>query len=153
MTGYLVVASSLLVDVEIPGLILTQSSWAALAGVCVFPALFCKSLKSMAWVSCISNITLIISFIAVLISELSNYATWDFRTLFFWDTRGVLFSINIIVFSYSIQAVVIDIEESMTHRSRFNWVLTMTYSASCVVKTLFAVFGFLSFKKNTNQVV
>ncbi|EDO26938.1 predicted protein, partial [Nematostella vectensis] len=151
LTSFNLVCSSLLAGLQIPSI--SQRYWSVIIGAVVLPSLFIKTFRSLVWLSLLGTASLLLAFITVIVYEFREYKSWDFRALLFWDFNGFLFSLNIALFSNGIHCAVLSIEKSMKHKSQICQLLAISYTSTSIIKTLFAVLGFLAFKANTSEVV
>ncbi|EDO41289.1 predicted protein [Nematostella vectensis] len=153
LTSYNLVSSSLLAGLQTPGVDISQRYWSIIIGAVVLPTLFIKTFRSIAWLSLLATAALLLALLTVIVYDFHNYKSWDFNSLLFWDLQGFLLAINISAFSNGIHASVISFEKSMLHKSQFSLALAISYTSTCIIKTAFAVLGFLAFKANTSEVV
>uniref|UniRef100_H2ZJK7 Vesicular inhibitory amino acid transporter n=1 Tax=Ciona savignyi TaxID=51511 RepID=H2ZJK7_CIOSA len=80
--------------------------------------------------------------------------TWAWGEITFSvDMRQFPVSIGVIVFSYTSQIFLPSLEGSMENRGEFRSMLSWSYVASCVTKATFALVCFLTWSKDTKDVV
>ena len=150
--SYLVLFGSVMSH-ALPSFPITELMWISIAGGLVLPTTFLASLSHIAWLSVISVFALIAVVVAVVSYGAENSFKWDLGTILFWDTEGVVLSLSIILYSYDAYPIIPSVEESMADKTKFSRALTLAYLVSMLVKLSFAVFAFLSFGANTDEVI
>ena len=150
--SYLVACGSLMRH-ALPMVPLTVIGWTCIAGVAVFPTTFLKSLSEIAWLSILGVIALTSVLISVLWYGAEHVDAWNLESILFWNSEGVSVGVPILVFSYSCGFILPSVEESMREKHKFSLALALSFVTSIVMKITFAVFGFLSFGSNTDQVI
>ena len=150
--SYLVLFGSVMRH-DLPSVPITERMWIGIAGCLVLPTVFLKSLSQIAWLSATSVIALIAVVVYVVWYGAENTNEWDLRTILFWDTEGVVSSLSVVLYSYSAYVIIPSVEGSMADKAKFGRALSLAYVVSTLMKVSFAVFAFLSFGANTNEVI
>lgn len=150
--SYLVLFGSVMRH-NLPSVPITELMWIGIAGGLVLPTMFLKSLSQIAWLSATSVIALIAVVVYVVWYGTENTDDWDLSTIMFWDTEGVVTSLSILLYSYSAHLIIPSVEGSMADKTKFGKALTLAYVVSTSMKLSFAVFAFLSFGANTDEVI
>lgn len=132
---------------------ITEHMWIAIAGGLVLPTVFLKSLSKIAWLSATSVIALIPVVVCVLWYGAENSDEWDLSTILFWDTKGVVTSLSIVLYSYTAHPIIPFVEGSMCNKAKFGNALALAYVFSTSIKLSFAVFAFLSLGANTAEII
>lgn len=70
---------------------------------------------------------------------------WDLGIILFWDNKGVVVFLLIVLFSYSIYIVVLLVEKSMVDKVKFGKVLVLVYVVSVLMKLFFFMCVFFFF--------
>ena len=150
--SYLVIFGSVMRH-DLPSVPITERMWIGIAGCLVLPTVFLKSLSQIAWLSATSVISLLVVVVYVLWYAAANTNEWDLSTIQLWDSKGVVTSLSILLYSYYAQPIIPFVEESMADKAKFGRALSLAYVVSTSMKVSFAVFAFLSFGANTNAVI
>jgi len=150
--SYIVLCSSLMSQ-QFPHVPITESQWACLGTLLVFPTVFLERLSQIAWISLISILALLATTGVALSYEFQDISQWDFQSLLFWDTRGVFVGLSIITFSYGIHALVVTMAAEVSDQSKFKVALVWTFVVGAVFKVVFALSGFLTYGRRTSEVI
>ena len=150
--SYLILCGSLMSH-ALPSVPLTVIAWTCIAGVAVFPTTFLKSLSDIAWLSVVSVIALISVLISILWYGVKHMDEWNLDTILFWDSEGVSIGLPILIYGYGALPILPSVEESMHEKHKFALALALAYAITTVIKVIFSVFAFVSFRSNTNQVI
>ena len=150
--SYLVLFGSVMRH-DLPSVTITERMWIGIAGGLVLPTVFIKSLSQVAWLSATSVIALIAIVVYVLWYGAANTNEWDLRIILVWDTEGVVSSLSILLVSYFAYPIIPSVEGSMANKKKFGRALSLAYVISASIKVSFAIFAFLSFGSNTNEVI
>lgn len=137
----------------LPSVPITEVSWIVITGVLVLPTAFLKSLSQIAWLSVFSVLGLLVVVVSVVWYAPEHTYEWDLGTILFWDNEGVVASLSIVLFSYSIYIAVPSVEKSMVDKAKFGKALALAYVVSVLMKLSFSMCAFLSFGTHTDQVV
>ena len=150
--SYLISCGSLL-SKALPMAGLTEATWASIVAIVVLPSTFVKDFGCVAWQSLLS-ITSLITMVSVLLWYAINHSsTIKFKNVLFWDTEGTLVAVGLVVSSYCVYSILIPIEESMADRSKFRSAFGVSMLFAASFKVIFALFGFLSFLHETDEVI
>lgn len=150
--SFLVLSSTLLHQI-FPVIPLTESQWACIAAFLVFPTVLLEYLSRIAWISVFAIIALVASVCLCLTYEFQEVHDWDVQSLLFWDTRGFVISFNIFILTYFLHTAVIQTEEEMAERSKFNIAIVFCFTISSSVKVVFALAGYLTYTSATKEVI
>ena len=150
--SYLVLFGSVMHH-DLPSVPVTERMWIGIAGGLVLPTVFIKSLSQVAWLSATSVIALTAIVLYVLWYGAANTNEWNLRTILVWDTEGVVTSLPILLVSYFAYPIIPSVEGSMANKKKFGRALSLAYVISASTKVSFAIFAFLSFGSNTNEVI
>ena len=141
---YLVLCGSLMSH-TFPSLPLTEVMWTCLAAAVVFPTTFLKSLSHIAWLSLLGVVALSGTFFVVMWEGAKQSPSWDFSSLFFWDTEGAGVALGIVVFGYGAFEIVISVEDSMADKTKFGCAQSLAYVISAIYKVAFALTSYFLF--------
>ena len=150
--SYLILCGSLMSH-SLPSVPLTAVAWTCIAGVVVFPATFLKALSEIGWLSAVSVVAMTSVVISVLWYGAEHVDEWNLDTILFWDSEGVSIALPMLIYSYGAVPILPSVEKSMREKQKFSRVLALAYAIAMLMKILFSLFAFLSFKANTAQVV
>ena len=149
---YLVLGGSLLVN-SIPSLPLTQALWTCLVVAIILPTVFIKRLADIAWLSFVSAVIILVMFVAVIWSAKRSNPHWDVTDALFWDSEGFAANLGIIFFSFEVNLAIIDMEESMSDRTKLGRAFAYALLVTSVGKTAFALCAFLSYNSETREAI
>ena len=150
--AFLILSGSLLVS-SIPSLPLTQALWTCLVVAIILPTVFIKRLADIAWLSFASAAVLLVTFVAVIWSAEKSNSHWDVTDTLFWDSEGFAASLGIIFYSFEINLAIIDMEESMSDRTKIGRAYAYAFLLTSVGKTAFALCAFLSYNSETREAI
>ena len=142
--SYLVLCGSLMSH-TFPSLPLTEVTWTCLAAAVVFPTTFLKSLSHIAWLSLLGVVALSGTFFVVMWEGAKQSPSWDFSSLFFWDTEGAGVALGIVVFGYGTFEIVISVEDSMADKTKFGFAQSLAFVISAIYKVAFALTSYFLF--------
>ena len=150
MTLWIIGVSSLvlcgsLMSHTFPSLPLTDVTWTCLAAAVVFPTTFLKSLSHIAWLSLLGVVALSGTFFVVMWEGAKQSPSWDFSSLFFWDTEGAGVALGIVVFGYGTFEIVISVEDSMADKTKFGFAQSLAFVISAIYKVAFALTSYFLF--------
>ena len=149
---YLVLVASLvhsiLIDVPV-----SERMWMFIAAILGLPSLFLKNLSHIAWLSLVSVVALVIAAVTVIAYGISQYASWDIRSIPLGDFDGVPIALVIIIFSYICHPVLPGVEASLADRSQFNKMLCVSYFFVSLTKITFSLCAYLAFSDNIQDVI
>ena len=148
--GFLILGGSLLVS-SIPSLPLTQALWTCLVVAIILPTVFIKRLADIAWLSFASAVIILVTFVAVIWSAERSNPHWHVTDTLFWDSEGLAANLGIILFSFEVNLAIIDVEESMSDRTKLGRAFAYALLVTSVCKTAFALCAFLSYNSETRE--
>ena len=94
-----------------------------------------------------------IVYVTVAVYSFYRADNWKIHEAPPWDTSKFFVSMGIVVVSYSSQPYMPAIEGSMKHAKKFNAMSNLTFFAITLVKIIFGLIGYLTFKGDTKQVI
>jgi len=150
-TLLLILCGSILQN-SFPNAPLTKEHWSMLAFILVIPNAFMMNLGQIALVSLLTVVIGQVVYITVAVYSFYKADNWSMNTPE-WDTGNFFVSMGIVVVSYSSQPYMPAIEGSMKKRKHFAIVSNITYFAITVVKIVFGLIGYFTFKGDTKQVI
>ena len=71
----------------------------------------------------------------------------------FWDNKGTVISVSVIMYSYFAYLIFPSVEGSMAEKEKFGRALAFAYLVSALTKLPFSVLAFLSFGPKTDEVI
>lgn len=151
-TSYLVLNGSFLVH-AFPTLQLTERMWIIVGAAVGFPTIFIKSLSKIAWISLVGVVALMVPIGIVLWYACARIALWEAKSMLLTDSEGVAIAVGIILFRFTAHALFPRIEGSMSTKESYNKMLGLTYIFVTVVKIIFGLCGFFTFKDKTQEVI
>ncbi|EDO29538.1 predicted protein, partial [Nematostella vectensis] len=132
---------------------LSQSDWTALAAIMLLPNVLLKSLADVSWVSFLTVLIGEVIYITVFLYSCYHHERWDVASLPPFAIKKFGAAVGIVVVSYSSQPYMPAIEGSMQRPHNFNNVMNVTYIAVTFVKVFFGFIGYLTFTRDTDQVI
>ena len=135
-----------------PHLPFTKEHWSMLAFVLVIPNAFMMNLGQVAFVSLLTVVIGQVVYITVAVYSFYKSDDWSMNTPE-WDIGKFFVSMGIVVVSYSSQPYMPAIEGSMIKKRHFGIVSDVTYVAITLVKIVFGLIGYFTFKGDTKQVI
>ena len=150
--AYLILGGSLLVT-SIPSLALTQALWTCLVVAIILPTVFIKRLADIAWLSFASAAVILVTFVVVIWSAVRSNPHWDVTDTLFWDNEGSAAALGIVFYSFEVNLVIIDVEKSMSDRTKLGRAYACALLLTSVGKTTFALCAFLSYNSETREAI
>uniref|UniRef100_H2ZJK5 Vesicular inhibitory amino acid transporter n=1 Tax=Ciona savignyi TaxID=51511 RepID=H2ZJK5_CIOSA len=150
---YVVVSGNLMLN-SFPHGPIGEAGWSVLACLVLFPCMFLRHLRAVSRLSMGCSVAQIVVLGITIIYCVTKIDTWAWGEITFSvDMRQFPVSIGVIVFSYTSQIFLPSLEGSMENRGEFRSMLSWSYVASCVTKATFALVCFLTWSKDTKDVV
>lgn len=136
-----------------PNAPLQQADWTALAAIMLLPNILLKSLAHVSWVSFLTVFIGEVIYSIVVLYAFWHHEKWDAASMPEFELKSFGAAVGIVVVSYSSQPYMPAIEGSMKSPKQFGTVMSVTYIAVTFVKVGFGFIGYLTFTKNTDQVI
>lgn len=133
---------------------ISLATWTVISTVPLLPCVFLQSIRRVSYLSFWCTVTHMIINVIIVVYCFTQVSRWH------WDQMPVEIniwefpiSLGIIVFSYTSQIFVPTLEGSMRDPKRFTRVLYCTHISATVIKSLFAYVCFLTWGKETMEVI
>ena len=136
-----------------PNAPLNKMHWSMMAFVLVVPNAFMMNLGQVAFVSLLTVVIGQIVYVTVAVYSFYRSNNWSIHETPEWDIGNFFICMGIVVVSYSSQPYMPAIEGSMKKQKHYGVVMDITYVAITVVKIVFGLIGYLTFKGDTKQVI
>ncbi|XP_048860538.1 vesicular inhibitory amino acid transporter [Brienomyrus brachyistius] len=150
---YLVVSCNL-AGHSFPYLPLPPVAWSIITFLTLMPCMLIRDLHVVSRLSLLCSLAqFLITFIIIgyCLLEAPHWSwTWMAVSV---DFEKFLVSIGVIIFSYTSQIFLPTLEGNMEDRSEFSSMITWTHVIACVFKTTFSVLAFLTWGKETKEVI
>ena len=127
--------------------------WTLIGGLLFVPNMFLRNLSQVAWTSILTVLSAKVIFITVLTYGLLHFHKWELSSLENFDASTYPSALGILVASYLSQPFVSLIEESMRHKDKFNLVMNLSYGTMTLLNVIIGIAGYLSFQRETAEVV
>ncbi|XP_065064119.1 vesicular inhibitory amino acid transporter-like [Rhopilema esculentum] len=127
--------------------------WSMLAFVLVIPNAFMVNLGQVAWVSLVTVLVGQLVYIVVAAYSFYHASRWSVHETPPFEMGKFFIGMGIVVVSYSSQPYMPAIHGSMRHPRKYSTVMNITYFAITMVKIVFGIIGYLTFKGETQQVI
>lgn len=127
--------------------------WSMLAFILVIPNAFMMNLGQVAFVSLLTVVIGQVVYITVAVYSFWRSDNWSISETPDWDIGKFFISMGIVVVSYSSQPYMPAIEGSMKKKKHYGKLMDITYIAITLVKIIFGLIGYLTFKGDTKQVI
>ena len=127
--------------------------WTLIGGLLFVPNMFLRNLSQVAWTSILTVLSAKVIFITVLTYGLLHFHKWELSSLEHFDAGTYPSALGILVASYLSQPFVSLIEESMRHKDKFNLVMNLSYGTMTLLNVIIGIAGYLSFQRETAEVV
>ncbi|XP_068199374.1 vesicular inhibitory amino acid transporter-like [Antennarius striatus] len=152
-TLYLVVSTSLLSD-TLSGMSVPPSACSLASLLFLLPCLRLTDLKPVSTLSLLCSVAHILISLLVMLYCLSRASSWSWSCLSLSvDPDDFLVSVGVIIFSYTSQIFLPQLEGSMEDRGQFKAMLGWTHAAACVMKTMFSLLAVLTWGTETSEVI
>ncbi|XP_074845216.1 vesicular inhibitory amino acid transporter-like [Carettochelys insculpta] len=150
---YLVVSGNLLSH-SFPYIPVTEKTWLVLAFVTLLPCVFIKTLNIISKLSLLCSLVHFIIIFIVMSYCLTQTHLWSWTKFrFAIEFEDFLVSVGVIIFSYTSQIFLPTLEGNMKNPKEFNSMLNWTHFFACLFKTAFALTAFLTWGKETKEVI
>uniref|UniRef100_A0A8D2L5E2 Vesicular inhibitory amino acid transporter n=1 Tax=Varanus komodoensis TaxID=61221 RepID=A0A8D2L5E2_VARKO len=150
---YLVVSANLLSH-SFPALPVTEKTWSAIAFVGLLPCVFIKTLKIVSKLSLLCSLVHFVIIFVVITYCLTQMHRWSWaRFKLSVEFENILVSAGVIIFSYTSQIFLPTLEGSMQNPRECQSMLNWTHFLACIFKTVFALTAFLTWGKETKEVI
>uniref|UniRef100_F6ZFE0 Vesicular inhibitory amino acid transporter n=1 Tax=Ciona intestinalis TaxID=7719 RepID=F6ZFE0_CIOIN len=150
---YVVVSGNLMTN-SFPHGPIREAGWSVLACLVLFPCIFLRHLRAVSRFSMGCSVAQIVVLGITIVYCITKINTWAWSEITISvDMKQFPVSIGVIVFSYTSQIFLPSLEGSMENRGDFRSMLSWSYVASCVTKASFALICFLTWSKDTKDVV
>jgi len=131
-----------------------KSHWSMLAFLLVIPNAFMANLGHVAFVSFLTVVIGQVVYVTVAIYGFYRAEEWSINSdASDFDVGKFFISMGIVVVSYSSQPYMPAIEGSMKKEKHYGTVMDISYISITLVKIVFGVIGYLTFKGDTKQVI
>lgn len=151
-TLYLVLSGTLLIH-TFPSYPISERGWIAISALVVLPTVFLQHLSHVAWFSLFSSVALLITITAVTVFGIHVSERWDIESIDICNIQTFPVGIGIVLFSYAAHPLLPGIEESLKNKSKFSFIMNMTFFLAAVTKILFSMTAYLSFSAKTQEVI
>ena len=135
---------------EVP---LSLAHWSLIAFILIIPNAFMMNLKQ---VSLLSLFTVIIGqavYMSIFIYGMLLSRSWHIGEVAPIEFGKFYISVGIVVIGYSSQPYMPAIEESMRDPKQYSNIMNVTFVIVTIVKLLFGLIGYLTFKSKTKEVI
>lgn len=150
---YVVLCGDLMVGIFPNGAIDTRS-WMMICGIMLLPCSFLKNLHHVSTLSFWCTMAHVVINVMILGYCLLQAGSWGWSEVSLRiDIFTFPISLGIIVFSYTSQIFLPSLEGNMHDPSKFHCMLNWSHIAAAVFKSLFGYVGFLTWKKDTEEVI
>ncbi|NXD06386.1 VIAAT protein, partial [Nothocercus nigrocapillus] len=150
---YMVVSGNLLSH-SFPSVPVTEKTWSVIAFVTLLPCVFIKTLKIVSKLSQLCSLVHFVIILVVMTYCLTQTHQWSwakFRLSI--EFEDFLVSVGVIIFSYTSQIFLPTLEGNMKNPEEFRRMLNWTHFFACVLKSAFALSAFLTWGKETKEVI
>ncbi|XP_031574488.1 vesicular inhibitory amino acid transporter-like [Actinia tenebrosa] len=151
-TLYLVLCGSLLVH-TFPDTPVSIRGWIAIGALVVLPTVFLKELSHVAWLSLFSTLALLVTVTAVTAYGIKVSERWDIDSIKIGTMETCPVGIGIVLFSYAAHPLLPGIEQSLKNRSKFPFIMNISFLLAAVTKIIFSVTAYLAFSNKTKEVI
>ena len=151
-TLYPIVTVSVL-HILIPVKGIPSGVWILIFGLIVYPNVFLKKLYHISLMSTVTVISATFITAAIIIYCLTAVSHWKLERMAAVSVKDFISAIGVVIASYSSQMYLSVIEASMRSPERVGTVMNLGYTAMTVLKIGTGVVAFLTFGKETSQVV
>ncbi|XP_023930620.1 vesicular inhibitory amino acid transporter-like [Lingula anatina] len=150
---YLVLCGDLLLG-SFPNSPVDLSSWIMISCAFLLPCAFLKTLRHVSVLSFWCTVAHLFINGIILIYCFTKAAEWKWSEVQVKiDIWTFPISLGIVVFSYTSQIFLPSLEVNMVDRSKFHCMLHWTHLAAAVFKALFSYIGFVTWGKDTKEVI
>lgn len=151
-TLYLVLCGSLMVH-TFPNTLVSIRGWIAIGALVVLPTVFLKELSHVAWLSLFSTAALLVTVTAVTAFGIKVSERWDIDSIQIGTMETCPVGIGIVLFSYAAHPLLPGIEQSLKNRSKFPFIMNISFILAAVTKIIFSVTAYLAFSNDTKEVI
>ena len=131
-----------------------KSHWSMLAFLLVIPNAFMANLGQVAFVSFLTVVIGQVVYVTVAVYGFYRAEEWSINSDGpSFDVGKFFISMGIVVVSYSSQPYMPAIEGSMKKEKHYGTVMDISYISITLVKVVFGLIGYLTFKGDTKQVI
>jgi len=127
--------------------------WILIFGLIVYPNVFLKKLYHISLMSTVTVVSAALITAAIIIYCLTSVTHWKLERMSAVSFKDFISAIGVVIASYSSQMYLSVIEASMRSPERVGTVMNLGYTAMTVLKIGTGVVAFLTFGKETSQVV
>ncbi|XP_062429050.1 vesicular inhibitory amino acid transporter-like [Rhea pennata] len=150
---YLVVSGNLLSH-SFPYVPVTEKTWSVIAFVTLLPCVFIKTLKIVSKLSQLCSLVHFVIILVVMTYCLTQTHQWSWAKFRLpVEFEDFLVSVGVIIFSYTSQIFLPTLEGNMKNPVEFRCMLNWTHFFACVLKSAFALIAFLTWGKETKEVI
>ena len=136
-----------------PNAPIQKFQWSLLAFVLVIPNAFMMNLGQVTFVSLLTVVIGQAVYATVAVYAFYKSDDWRIHETPDWNVGKFFVSMGIVVVSFSSQPYMPAIEGSMRNKKDYGVVMNLTYFSITVVKIIFGLIGYLTFKEETKQVI
>lgn len=137
-----------------PGAPFEKSHWSMLVFLLVIPNAFMANLGQVAFVSFLTVVIGQIVYVTVAVYGFYRAQNWNIHdNSNAFDVGKFFICMGIVVVSYSSQPYMPAIEGSMKNERHYGPVMDYSYTAITLVKIIFGLIGYLTFKGDTKEVI
>lgn len=127
--------------------------WILVGGVAFLPNICLANLSQVAWTSVVVIGSAVVIFTSFIIYGLAHHKAWRLEALVAFNGDTYPEAVMWLVASYFSQPFVTVIEESMTHRRKFNIILFLSFFVMTLINMLMGVIASLTFFPRTEKVI
>lgn len=127
--------------------------WSMIAFILVIPNAFMVNLGQVAWVSLITVLVGQAVYVVVAAYSFYHASRWSVHETPPFEMGKFFIGMGIVVVSYSSQPYMPAIHGSMRNPRKYSTVMNVTYFTITLVKIVFGLIGYLTFKGETQQVI
>ncbi|KFD54593.1 hypothetical protein M514_04538 [Trichuris suis] len=141
-----------LMENSFPDSSMDKMAWMMLSAAALLPCAFIKDLRSVSWLSFWNAVTHVLINLIVIVYCFVRISKWELSSVSFSvNMRSFPTVLGIIVFSYTSHIFLPSLEGSMENQRKFKRMLKWSHVAAALFKSLFALFGFLTFGALTEE--
>ncbi|KAL8601042.1 hypothetical protein ACOMHN_030699 [Nucella lapillus] len=143
-----------LIEGSFPEWGLDLSSWIMISSIPLLACAFLTSLRRVSWLSLYCTVAHVLINFIILVYCFSQAGRWHWGEVQVRiDIRTSPIAMGIIVFSYTSQIFLPTLEGSMADRGKFSRMMRWTHVAAAIFKASFSYIGFLTWGRDTQEVV
>lgn len=132
---------------------ISKRVWILIFGLAMIPNVFLNSIKFLSRISMLTIIVSFANFAVIFCYSMSQVQTWNIQDLLVFDGEKFPLGIGVISTSYSSQIYLAVIESKMKTPQDFSKVVNYGYITMTLVKLGVGLSGYLTFSKNTVEVI